>query len=255
MKKTLTTAALLALGTLSTNAAIAITEVVNVNSGNSTAETTIDGTGADKLVVFVTGEHGFNNTSGQSNDVTYNGVSLIEAVDRNPVASATDTLYGSIWYMDNPTAGVQTLSANNTSRGNVYAFMLSGTAAGVGNSGFSGSNTRSIDLTTSANSLVLAAFNIGGSGNSAGLSGISGDSPFDTQHGGQENGSNWDGHYLASHNGTSAATTAYGFTGGNSAGAFVSAIEILEVGAAIPEPSSAALLGLGGLALILRRRK
>ena len=55
MKKTLTTAALLALGTLSTNAAIAITEVVKAN-GNNTTTTSIDGTGADKLVVFVTGE-------------------------------------------------------------------------------------------------------------------------------------------------------------------------------------------------------
>jgi hypothetical protein len=253
LKTTTAVAASALLGMSAAQAAVSITQVVNAN-GNGNATTSIDGTGADKLVVFVTGEHGFNNTNGQSNDVTYNGVSLTEVVNRDPVASGTDTLFGSIWYMDSPVAGVQTLFADNTSRGNMYAFMLSGTAAGVGDSGFSGSDTRSLDLTTVANSLVLGAFNIGGGGNSAALAGITGDAPFDTQHGGQENGSNWDGHYLASHNGTTAGTIAYSFTGGNATGAFVSAIEILDA-APIPEPSSTALLGLGGLALIFRRRK
>jgi hypothetical protein len=44
-----------------------------------------------------------------------------------------------------------------------------------------------------------------------------------------------------------------GFQGANSTGAQLNALLVHTT--AVPEPSSAALLGLGGLALILRRRK
>ena len=45
------------------------------------------------------------------------------------------------------------------------------------------------------------------------------------------------------------------FLGGASHGGHLNAITLHQASAAVPEPSSVALLGLGGLALILRRRK
>lgn len=238
------------------SAAIVEDATVNFNSPGGTegvVNGVIDASGSDMLVVFVTGEHGFNNTDGQSNSVTYDGTLLTEIVDRDPVAGSVDTLFASVWVLDNPsafhTAGV--LEANSTTRGNVWAFALSGDAdLFVGNSGFSGSNTRSIDLATEAGSWLGAAFNIGGNGNSAGLSGISADAPL-TSRGGQEQGSNWDGHFLGTLNGTAAGTNSYSFTGGNSSGALVTAIEIREV----PEPGSLALLVFGGGVLLRPRRR
>ena len=110
-KTKLTAAAAVCALSVGSADAVTILQVVADNAdGNVT--TSIDGTGASKLVVFVTGEHGFNNTNGQSNDVTYNGVSLTEIVDRDPVASNTDTLFASVWYMDNPGAGVNTVFAD-----------------------------------------------------------------------------------------------------------------------------------------------
>ncbi|QQL45504.1 PEP-CTERM sorting domain-containing protein [Sulfuriroseicoccus oceanibius] len=45
------------------------------------------------------------------------------------------------------------------------------------------------------------------------------------------------------------------FAGSNSKGGQLNALTVFETAQAIPEPSSAALLGIGGLALIMRRRK
>ena len=249
---TLATAAGLTLAAGSASAAVSVVNSLGFKANSGTLSASFDTTGATKIVVFLTGEHGFNNTSGQVNDVTFDGVSLTRVVDRNPVASGTDTLYGDIWYMDAPASGNLTLSASVSSRGSWTAFAISGAAAGVGDSGFSGSDTRSLDLTTGANSLVLAAFNLGGSGNSASMNGVSPDAPnLSTTYTTMVN-SSWDGHMTAGGSVVAAGTNSFSFTGGNATGGFVTGIEILD---AVPEPSTTALLGLGGLALILRRRK
>jgi hypothetical protein len=78
----------------------------SADSGTLTG--TLDASASDKLVVIVTGEHGFpNNEGGNCTGVTYDGVALTQAVDRNPVITTADPklvdqTYNDIWYLDNP---------------------------------------------------------------------------------------------------------------------------------------------------------
>ena len=244
---------LLLAGAATLSAQITVDGFTNFNSTGNPVNGTFDASGSDKLVIVITGEHGFNNTSGQANDITYDGVSLTKLTDRDPVTAGTDTLYGDIWYLDNPgavhTAGA--ISANCTTRGNVTAIGLSGTEPGAGATLVdSGLDSRSGTInTTGTDSIVLAAWNIGGAGNTAGLSGIVTDAAL-TEVSRQENGSNWDGHVVGYENGVNAGAQTYTWTGGNQAGAFVNAAEFL----AIPEPSTTLLGALGALFLLRRRR-
>ena len=65
-----------------------------------------------KLVVVVTGEHGFNNDQGNCSGITYDGVGLVQAIDRNPLASGTSALMVTQdWLAEVPLVGSRTLRA------------------------------------------------------------------------------------------------------------------------------------------------
>jgi len=198
-----------------------------VSANASAVSLTFDASGSDKLVVVVTGEHGFNNAQGNCSGITYDGVPLVRAVDRNPLAAETDTTYNDIWYLDNPATSTGLVQAAVTTRGNMTVFGLSGTAPGVGATVIGAPYSRSADLTTTANnSLVIASFGMGGAGNTADPANVDADSPL-TEVSATKNGSNWDSHVTGYAHVPTAGPGTYSFTGGNSNGAHVIAAEFL----------------------------
>jgi hypothetical protein len=228
-KKTLafTTAALLSTAGLA-QAQITVDDWTSFNSTDGSFSGIFNGIASDKIVIVATGEHGFNNDQGNLTSITYDGVSFTKAIDRDAQAAATDTIFADIWYLDDPgvihTAGVIDVTA--ITRANITVLGLSGTADGVGNVGVTPTDTRSIDLLTSADSLVVASFSMGGAGNGANVNNVTSDSPL-TQIAALENGSNWDGQVVGYENGTTAGTQTYSFTGGNTDGSLVIAAEFL----------------------------
>lgn len=244
----------IAFATTTMNSGAAITIIGQTNNSQRSAnfDTSFDATGASKLVVVVTGEHSFNNNSGKVDSLTYDGVNLVQAgtAYRNAVTNGSDILYHGIFYLDNPvtTTGIVNLQSQN--RGSISIFALTGTAPGVGASAITAVNNRSISLTTTTSgSMVFAAFGLGGDGNTGNTDGITTDSPL-TLVDAIKDPSNWQGQVVGNSIVGTPGLTTYGFTGGTQSGAVVSAAEFLP----IPEPSSLALLSLGGLALLRRRR-
>jgi hypothetical protein len=198
---------------------------------SSTITGTFDASGSDKLVVILTGEHGFNNNAGTVNSVTYDGVPLTPVIQRNARVAQTDTIYNHLWILDHPAEFhvTGTIVANVVNRGNVTVFGLSGTLPGTGATAISDNNTRTVDLATTApDSLVIASFGMGGAGNTANVSTVAADSPL-TRASAQNNGgnSNWDGHVTAYAQVPSAAAGTYSFSGGIESGAHVIAAEFL----------------------------
>ncbi len=244
-------AALVVLGNIPASAAISIIGQDLITSRSSTFGLTLDASGADKLVVVMTGQHGFNNDAGAVDSLTYDGVDLIAASYRAAVTSGTDTLYHGIFYLDNPATSGGVISASVQNRGHMAVFLLTGTASGAGAQVIGANGTRTVDLTTTAaNSMVFFSQGLGGAGNDGNTNGMTADSG--TLLTAQKDASNWTGQLVASETIATPGTNTFAFSGGNVTGGFVVATEFLE---AIPEPSTTALLGLGGLALILRRRK
>lgn len=235
----------------SASAAIVVDGTDFWNSTGAPVTGTFDASGSDKLVVVITGEHGFNNAAGNVNGATYDGESLIRAVDRNAVEATVDTVYNEIWYLDNPALyhSAGEIVCDVVNRGNVTVFGLSGTAAGVGNTAIGDYNSKSVALTTSAGSIVIASLGMGGDGNTADVQNVTPDSPL-TFVSAQENGALWDGHVVAYADGVSAGTATYSFSGGNNTGTHAIGAEFQV----IPEPASLALLTLVGVGFIVRRR-
>lgn len=146
--------AILVLTATSARAAIIVdgTQQFTLQGGNGLKAVNslgaFDAAGADKLVVVVSTEHGFNTThNGNVHDIQYNGVSLTQAVEQRGISDAT----AEIWYLDNPGAiGVGTIeiSAANPNGGMGAVYALSNTLAGIGAT--SASITPSVSITTTA---------------------------------------------------------------------------------------------------------
>jgi hypothetical protein len=210
-------------------------------STSATITGTFDASGSDKLVVILTGEHGFNNNSGTVTSVTYDGAPLTPVIRRNAQVANTDTIYNHIWILDNPGAShvSGTIVANVVNRGNVTVFGLSGTLPGAGATAISTTGTRSADLATTApNSLVIASFGMGGAGNTADVLNVTVDPPL-TFVSAQENGSLWDGHVTGYAKVASAGPGTYSFSGGNANGANVIAAEFPAAPISVPLPTLA----------------
>ncbi|NCG12764.1 MAG: hypothetical protein GWP38_05400 [Planctomycetia bacterium] len=129
-----------------------------------------DAAGADKLVVTVGTEHGFNNGEGYVFEVRYSGVILTEVVQED---AGVNNGTAAIFYLDNPGpigSGTIEVSASSPNGGIGAAYALSGTTAGYGASNTSTGNTvTSVTLTTSGeNSLLIAALENSGNPNGSG---------------------------------------------------------------------------------------
>jgi hypothetical protein len=197
---------------------------------------TFDASKSDKLVVILTGEHGFNNDQGKVNSVSYDGVALTPVIQRNAQVTSTDTVYNHIWILDNPATSTGLVAVNVVNRGNVTVLGLSGTLPGAGATAISPNGTRAVNLTsTASNSLVIASFGMGGAGNTADTQNVSVDPPL-TFVSAQKNGNNWDGHVTGYAKVPNMGTGTYSFTGGNVAGAYVIAAEFLAAEAPAGSP-------------------
>ena len=204
---------------------------------SATITGTYDASESDKLVVILTGEHGFNNDAGTVSSVSYDGVALTPLIQRDAQVAGTDTVYNHIWYLDDPAAShtAGEIVANVVNRGNITVFGLSGTLPGAGATAISENNTRAVDLqTTAPDSLVIASFGMGGAGNTADPQNVTVDSPL-TFLSSQSN-RNWDGHVTAYAEVRQASLGTYSFTGGNVSGAYVIAAEFLVKELAVDPP-------------------
>lgn len=235
-------------------------------ANSNTLTGSFDASNSDKLVVVVTGEHGFpNNLGGEASSVTYDGVEMTPVIVRSPVEGAygvdgagnpiNDQIFNTIWYLDNPSTSTGTIVASVATRGSVTAIGLDGTALGFsGATAVSVPQTSTVDLTTTApGSFVISSFGVGGNGNTGQTDGVDADSPL-TLISAQESAParNWDGHVVGGGQIATPGPQTLSFTGGDDSGGHVIAAEFTP----IPEASSALMLVLGGLLMGgYRRRK
>ncbi|MES2982262.1 MAG: PA14 domain-containing protein [Verrucomicrobiota bacterium] len=183
-----------------------ITQDVSASWTGTTTPKILNASGSDKLVVVVSGEHGFiGNYTGNCSAVTYNGQPLTLAVKQVPADPATGghgQTYSTIWYLDNPGnyPGTGSIAVTCNSGSCVStAIGLSGTLPGVGSTG-KVTKTSSVSLgTASYGSMVIGAVGMGGQGNTATwLPGITATSPSQAVTvGSLYIGSNWTGHSVA----------------------------------------------------------
>jgi len=227
--------AILAITAAPASAEIVIDGFDNWIGGNPVPGT-FDASGSDKLVVIVTGEHGFNQTAnGYINGVTYDGVAMVELINRTTIKKVADDpgtpedetvlvddTWNAIYYLDNPgsvyTAG--SIEASVSSRGSMTVLGLSGTALGAGNTVIGDRDTSSAELTTPVDSIDIASYGMGGTGNTAFINKVTVDTPL-TFVSKQNNGGGrwWDGHVTAYANGVAAERATYSVTDTSTPGA------------------------------------
>lgn len=207
--------------------------------------------GSDKLVVSIATKKG-DNAGAAVSGITYNGASL------TPVGLSATTFsrtYQNMFYLDNVASDgdLAITFASATEAYTVYLFALDGTALGVGNTisvlnnGTAPVTTPTLTSTTD-NAFLLweAGRNVNG-GNPLSVASTSGSATYSTDtsaYGGR-------GKSLAVWTtGESAGGYTITVNGTNGTGGFVGAV----FEAAVPEPASLAIIGLGGLIMIKRRR-
>ena len=249
---TLATAAGLALAAGTASAAISFTFAGPITERDGSQTLALAGDSSDMIVVMVSGEHGFNNTSGQANGVTYNGIAMTEVVDRDPLVNGSDIEFASMFILaggDIAAGDGSGVVTDVVNRGAVSAYAVTG-VSGVVQSGFGAAGDVSTTINTAAGNLVIAGLALGGDGNTGNINSVvgSGDLALD---GAADDPSNWYGHAAGSDVVDTTGSNTYGFSGAGGAANIIIWAELQ----AIPEPSTTALLGLGGLALIFRRRK
>ncbi len=137
-----------------------------------------DATGADKLVIAIGTEAGFNGQSINVTGLTFDGVAFTQIVEERTRSGDGGT--AEIWYLDNPFQGSGTFTftyasgGGGVNGGHVSIIGLSGTAAGAGGIGATAAAWTNVGpvtsrITTTANgSLVVALVENSGTPNAAG---------------------------------------------------------------------------------------
>lgn len=248
MKTTTKLAAVLALSAASANGAVMVLDFgTNINNDDSAITDTELGnlvfTGASKLVVTVGVKGSGLSPDNQAGNVTYNNEPMLFVTGSAGTGSSAYGWVG-IYYLDNPgSVGVGDLVVQDPGYSlGVSALVLSGTAAGFGDTASSKSATTVSVTTTSADSLVLAGYSDGSSSAVAAspLTGL----VF------ADGGTFGSGNHAAGYQLVGAASTITPTFTTSGARPSTVAAEFT----AVPEPSVALLGALGALALIRRRR-
>jgi hypothetical protein len=196
-----------------------------------------DASASDMLLLCISGEHGFSGAIADITNVTYNGVLLTQAVDRDNRVDAygpgaPDQSFNDIWYLNKPGAASSTNGPIQVWTGSdprviITAFALSNTRSGIGSIAISEPDSKSLQLAvTKRGSLVIASHALGGDGNTGGVSDVDPVAPL-AETSAVVQGQLYNGQLTGVSQAEAVGPTSYSFTGGATIGSNVVAIEIL----------------------------